>query len=66
MNIYDIAIYIWHTHTQTHSDFYGLQELSIGVMVFKTVFYIAVHNPTPKPTPYRKLSAFLDFSKDSI
>ncbi len=40
-----------------------------GVMIFilyKLYFLSPYTNPTPKPTPYRKLSAFLDFQKTSF
>ncbi len=52
--------------THTHVGFYGLQGFSIGVMVFilyKPYFLSPYTNPTPKPTPYRKLYAFLDKEK---
>ncbi len=40
-----------------------------GVMIFilyKLYFLSPYTNPTPKPTPFRKLSAFLDFQKTSF
>ncbi len=53
-------------HTHTHVSFYGLQGLSIGVMVFKLYFLSPNTNPTPKPTTHRKLCAFFGFQKDTI
>ncbi len=58
---------LMNTHTQTHTHthtcwFYGLRRLFISVMVFilyKPYFLSPYNNPTPKPTPYRKLCAFL-------
>ncbi len=57
-----ICICITHTHVWLLS----LWDLSIGVMVFllyKLYFLSPYTNPTPKPTPHRKLYAFLDFQK---
>ncbi len=51
------------TQTHTHTGFHFLWGLSIGVMVFilyKPHFLSPYTNPTPKPTPYRKLSAISD------
>ncbi len=51
-----------HTHSHTHVCFCELWGHSIGVMVFiqyKPYFLSPYTNPTPKPTPYRKLCAVL-------
>ncbi len=59
-----------HTHTQTHThtccflQLTGIHHRRNGFSTVQTVFSIALHlnnhnNPTPKPTPYRKLCAFL-------
>ncbi len=51
-----------HRHTDTVVCFCELWGHSIGVMVFilyKPYFLSPYTNPTPKPTPYRKLCAFL-------
>ncbi len=50
-----------HTHTHTHTHTHK-HTRSIGEMVFilyKPYFLSPYTNPTPKPTPYRKLCAFL-------
>ncbi len=55
-----------HTHTHTHTCFCELWGHSIGVMVFilyKPYFLSPYTNPTPKPTPYRKLCATLYLKK---
>ncbi len=61
--IYLLHIYTHtHTHTDTHVCYCELWGLSIGVMVvilYKLYFLSLYTNPTPKPTPYRKLSADL-------
>ncbi len=49
-------------YTHTHIGFFGLRGLSIGMMVFilyKLYVLLPYNNPTPKLSPYRKLSAFL-------
>ncbi len=54
-----------HTHTHTRVCFCELCGDCIGVMVFilyKLYFLLPFTNPTPKPTPYRKLCIFT-FSK---
>jgi len=56
-----------HTDTDTHRGFHflwGHSQKPIGVMgflLYKPYFLSPYTNPTPKPTPHRKLSAFLDF-----
>ncbi len=53
-------------YKNTHIGFYGLWGLSIGVMVFilyKLYFLSPYSNPTPKPSPHRKLCAFFDLKK---
>ncbi len=50
-----------HTHTHTHVVFYGLQGLSLGVMVFilyKLYVLLPYTYPTPKLSPHRRLVHF--------
>ncbi len=52
----------WKMYTHIHVCFCELWGHSIGVMVlilYKSYFLSPYTNPTPKPTPYRKLCAFL-------
>ncbi len=47
-----------HTHTHTRVGFYGLQGLSIGVMVFilyKLYVLLPYTYPTPELSPHRRL-----------
>ncbi len=59
-------------HTHTHIGFpclLGTLHRRNGFHTVQTVFSIALQaytNPTPKPTPYRKLSAFLYFQNTSF
>ncbi len=48
--------------------FMGTFHRRNGFHTVQTVFSFTPHhtNPTPKPTPHRKLSAFLDFQKTSF
>ncbi len=48
-----------HTHTHTNT-------LHRHIGLYKLYFLSPYTNPTPKPTPHRKLSAFLDFQFHSV
>ncbi len=51
-----------HTHTLV----FMVYGDSVGILVFilyKLYLLSPYTNPTPKPTPHRKLSAFLDLKK---
>ncbi len=50
-------------HTRWYWWFIGTLHRRNGFYTVQTIFAIAYTNPTPKPTPYRKLCAFLDFPK---
>ncbi len=60
-NFWEVAqfTYFQHTHTHTHTRcFYGLRELSIGVMVFilyKLYVLLPYTYPPPKLSPHRIL-----------
>ncbi len=56
------------THTHTHVGFYGLQGLSIGVMVFilcKLYVLLSYTYPTPKLSPHRRLCISIFPQKNS-
>ncbi len=63
------ALFFMCMCARTHTCIYGLRGLSIGVMVFilyKLYFLSPYNNPTPKPTPYRKLLAIFEFHKTPL
>ncbi len=58
-----------HTHTHTHVGFYGLQGLSIGVMVFilyKLYVLLPYTYPTPKLSPHRRRCIYIFPQKNSL
>ncbi len=58
-----------HTHTHTHVGFYGLQGLSIGVMVFilyKLYVLLPYTYPTPKLSPHRRRCISIFPQKNSL
>ncbi len=58
-----------HTHTHTHVGFYGLREISIGVMVFilyKLYVLLPYTYPTPKLSPHRRWCISIFPQKNSL
>ncbi len=58
-----------NTHTHTHVGFYGLQGLSIGVMVFilyKLYVLLPYTYPTPKLIPHRRRCISIFPQKNSL
>ncbi len=50
--------------TQTHTHVLWGHSISVMVLILYILYFLSPYtNPTPKPTFYRKLSAFLDFHK---
>ncbi len=69
LNLYSLSFSLTHTHTHTHTRFTILVGTSIGVMVFllyRPYILLTYTNPTPKPSPHRRLFAFLDFQTTSF
>ncbi len=57
------------THAHTHVGFYGLQGLSIGIMVFilyKLYVLLTYTYPTPKLSPHRRRCIYIFPPKNSL